>query len=58
VSSRRLDLAGNAADPLPEARIWLAANRPKFPVTVTATPPQPVQCEAIELVQTDWRTGD
>ena len=49
---------GNAADPLPSRRIWVADNGPTFPVTFTARPPQPVQGDALELVQTDWRTGD
>lgn len=50
--------AGNAADPLPDTGIWLAANRPKFPVTLTVAPPQAALCDALELVQTDWGTGD
>jgi hypothetical protein len=49
---------GNAADPLPSRRIWVADNGPAFPVTFTARSPQPVQGDALELVQTDWRTGD
>jgi len=49
---------GNAADPLPSRRIWVADNGPTFPVTFTARPPQPTQGDALELVQTDWHTGD
>lgn len=50
--------AGNAADPLPSPRLWLAANQPEFPVTLTVTAPQPVRAEAVELAQTGWHTGD
>ena len=39
-------------------RTWLAANHPRFPVTLTITPPAPTSCQHVELVQTDWRTGD
>jgi hypothetical protein len=39
-------------------RIWLAANHPKFPVTLTVKPPEATTCQHVELVQTDWRTGD
>jgi hypothetical protein len=49
---------GNAADPLPSPRLWFADNGPAFPVTFTVRPRQSVQCDALELVQTDWRTGD
>jgi hypothetical protein len=49
---------GNAADPLPSPRIWLADNGPAFPATFTAVPQQPAEGDALELVQTDWRTGD
>ena len=37
---------------------WLADNNPAFPVTVTLTPPAPVACDALELAQSRWRTGD
>ena len=49
---------GNAADPLPSRRIWVADNGLKFPVTFTARPPQPTQADTLELVQTDWHSGD
>ena len=49
---------GNAADPLPSRRIWAADGGPTSPVTFTARPPQPTQGDALELVQTDWHTGD
>ena len=50
---------GNAADSLPpDPQIWLAANQAKFPVVLTVRPQQPSLCDALELVQTDWRTGD
>ena len=49
---------GNAADPLPSRRIWVADNGPTFPVTFTARPQQPAQGDVLELVQTDWHTGD
>lgn len=39
-------------------RMWLAANHPQFPVTLTIRPPAATSCEHVELVQTDWRTGD
>ncbi len=39
-------------------RMWLAANHPKFPVTLTIKPPVATTCQYVELVQTDWRTGD
>jgi len=39
-------------------RMWLAANHPQFPVTLTIKPPAATSCEHVELVQTDWRTGD
>ncbi|MFH1918643.1 MAG: hypothetical protein ABIP48_01975 [Planctomycetota bacterium] len=49
---------GNAADPLPSSRSWLAANRPGFPVVLTVSLPHPIQCDTLELVQTAWPTGD
>ena len=39
-------------------RLWLAANRPTFPVSLTLRPSNPVRASEIELVQTDWRSGD
>jgi hypothetical protein len=39
-------------------RMWLAANHPRFPVTLTVKPPEPRSSQQVELVQTDWRTGD
>ena len=50
--------AGNAADPVPSARLWLADNKPVFPVTLTVRFPRPQQCNVVELVQTDWITED
>ena len=49
---------GNAADPVPSARLWVADNKPAFPVTLTVQPPRPQQCDTLELVQTDWLTQD
>ena len=49
---------GNSFDPVPSQRIWLADNRPALPVVFTVKLPQPVRCDAVELEQTDWRTGD
>jgi hypothetical protein len=37
---------------------WLAENSVRFPVTVTFTPPVPVACDTVELVQSDWPSGD
>lgn len=37
---------------------WLAENHVQFPVTVTLTAPSPVACDTIELVQSDWGSGD
>jgi hypothetical protein len=37
---------------------WLAENRVQFPVTVTLAAPAPVTCDALELVQSDWPSGD
>jgi hypothetical protein len=37
---------------------WLAAPGTRFPVTVDITLPQPVDVSAVELVQSDWVTGD
>ncbi|MBN1420931.1 MAG: hypothetical protein JXP34_19325 [Planctomycetes bacterium] len=50
--------AGNAADPVPSARLWFADNKPSFPVTITVRLPRAEMCDAVELVQTDWITGD
>jgi hypothetical protein len=49
---------GNAADPISRSPAWLAANQPVFPVTLTATAPRATRCDAVELVQTDWHSGD
>jgi len=49
---------GNAVDPIPRPPAWLAANQPAFPVTFTVTVPRASVCDAIELVQTDWHSGD
>jgi hypothetical protein len=49
---------GNAADPIPSARLWLADNKPAFPVTLTVRAPRAFKCDAVELVQTDWITED
>ena len=37
---------------------WLASNNVRFPVTVVLTPPSPVSCSKLGLVQTSWLTGD
>lgn len=37
---------------------WLAENNVQFPVTLTFTAPTPVSCDSLELVQSDWPTGD
>jgi hypothetical protein len=37
---------------------WLAAPGAQFPVTVDITLPQPVDVRTVELVQSDWVTGD
>ena len=37
---------------------WLASNNVRFPVTVVLTPPSPVSCSKLELVQSSWLTGD
>jgi hypothetical protein len=37
---------------------WLASNNVRFPVTVVLTPPSPVLCSKVGLVQTSWLTGD
>ena len=39
-------------------RMWLAANRPPFPVTLTIRPLAATSCQSVELVQTDWPSGD
>ncbi|HAK95923.1 MAG TPA: hypothetical protein DCM87_13260 [Planctomycetes bacterium] len=49
---------GNAADPVPSSRLWFADNKPSFPVTLTVRAPRAERCDAVELVQTDWLTGD
>ena len=50
--------AGNADEANPAARHWLAENSPAFPLVYTVTLPQPTACEAVELVQTEWPSGD
>jgi hypothetical protein len=54
------NIAGFILDDFFHARpqIWLAANRPQFPVTLTIQAARPTTCEQVEFVQTDWRTGD
>ena len=54
------NLAGFILDDFFHARprTWLAANRPKFPVTLVIKPPEATTCQQVELVQTDWHTGD
>ena len=54
------NIAGFILDDFFHARpcIWLAANRPQFPVTLTIKPPAATRCQSLELVQTDWGTGD
>jgi len=54
------NIAGFILDDFFHARpqMWLAANYPKFPVTLTIKPPAAIDCQHVELVQTDWRTGD
>ena len=39
-------------------KLWLAANKPKFPVILSLHFPVPAVADEIELVQSDWRTGD
>jgi len=38
--------------------LWLADNNAEFPVTVTLSPPEPIRCDRLALVQSDWRSGD
>ena len=54
------NLAGFILDDFFHARprIWLAANHPQFPVTLTIKAPAAIDCRSLELTQTDWRTGD
>ena len=54
------NIAGFILDDFFHARpqIWLAANHPRFPVTLAIKPPAAIDCQHAELVQTDWRTGD
>ncbi len=40
------------------ASMWLAENNVTFPVTLTITSPAAVTCDRVELVQTDWPSGD
>ena len=37
---------------------WLAENNVSFPVTVTLVAPAPVACDTLELIQSDWPSGD
>ena len=37
---------------------WVAENEVSFPVTLTLIPGGPTACDKVELVQTDWPTGD
>ena len=37
---------------------WLAANSPAFPVALTLQLAAPTKATALELEQTDWKTGD
>ncbi|MHB8952323.1 MAG: hypothetical protein ACYC4U_05035 [Pirellulaceae bacterium] len=37
---------------------WLAENEVRFPVTLTLTSPVARTCDRLELVQSDWPTGD
>ena len=37
---------------------WVAENKVAFPVTLTLIPPEPMACDKIELVQTEWPTED
>ena len=37
---------------------WVAENEVSFPVTLTLIPGEPTACEKLELVQTQWPTGD
>ena len=39
-------------------KFWLAANKPRFPVTLSLQFPVPTVAEEIELAQSNWRTGD
>lgn len=54
------NIAGFILDDFFHARpeMWLAANNPRFPVTLTIKPPAAIDCQRVELVQTDWRTRD
>ncbi len=37
---------------------WLAANNTQFPVELSLRPERPVSADRIELVQSDWHSGD
>ena len=60
LAERNENIAGFILDDFFHARprIWLAANQPRFPVTLTVKAPAATSCEQLELVQTDWPTGD
>ncbi|MCU0963297.1 MAG: hypothetical protein MUF48_24660, partial [Pirellulaceae bacterium] len=42
----------------PSIAPWLAENNVLFPVTLTLTAPAPETCDALELVQSAWPSGD
>ena len=42
----------------PRPQVWLAKNYVRFPVTLTIKPREATDCQYLELVQTDWPTGD
>ena len=46
---------GNA---VPVKNCWLAENNPEFPVTVSLQFPASLIANEIELLQSDWKTGD
>jgi len=46
---------GNA---VPVKNCWLAKNNPEFPVILSMQFPVPTVANEIELVQSDWKTGD
>jgi hypothetical protein len=50
------DYFGRVGPPAPP--MWLAANRPDFPVTLTLRLPESVTPTAVELTQSAWHSGD
>ncbi len=50
------DYFGRVAPPAPP--MWLAANKPGFPVTLTLRFPQAVAPSEVELTQSAWGSGD